>query len=63
MMKYNKLRESYAKTEAILDDSFVKVVSPLYLGGYLFSRMHYSSQFERLEKERPEQQLQTPPEE
>lgn len=63
MMKYNKLRESYARTEATLDDSFVKVVSPLYLGGYLFSRMHYSSQFERLEKERPEQQLQTPPEE
>ena len=62
MMKYNELRESHAKTEAILDDTIVKFVSPLRMGGYLFSHMHYSSRFERLANERPKQQLQTPPE-
>ena len=62
MMKYNELRESHAKTEATLDNFIVKLVSPVHMGGYLFSHMHYSGQFERLENERPEQQLQTPPE-
>lgn len=62
VMRYNALKARHNETEKNLDAFSIKISGPIGLGMNLFSHFHYAGLFQRLENERPEQQLQTPPE-
>ena len=62
MMKYNELKKRKAESEDILDDPVIKLSGPVGMAMNLCSYSHYRGLFKRLEAERPEQHLPTPPE-